>query len=311
MKHLDSKHFVIGLLVGFFCVASNLLAQESPEQIAKHAGFTFILKQCKISDRDLVCRLIVTSNDDNKRITVADQVLVYDRSRMVDNNGDEYRLYETILGNHKNGAKLVANLPTQMLIKFADINMGMTQIALLRLLYSSSNRNRSWAIEFRNIPLAVETVTTPLSEEVMNTELKELDGSTFRLADYRGRVILVNLWATWCGPCRSDIPNLVDLSQEFKARGVEVIGLTSEDPETDVEKVQDFVRAFRINYKIGWSDQSFVLALMQGKVRNSIPQSFVISRDGRVLKRFVGFNPIETPAKMRRALEEAVNETQE
>lgn len=144
----------------------------------------------------------------------------------------------------------------------------------------------------------------------MNTELTALDGSKFKLADYRGKILLVNLWATWCGPCRSEIPDLVKVSQEFKAKGVEIIGLTSEDPDVFEETVKDFVREYMVTYKIGWAEQSFCLDLMQGQVRNNIPQSFVISRDGRVLKRFVGFNKYETPVKLRQALEEAVNEKQ-
>ena len=157
-------------------------------------------------------------------------------------------------------------------------------------------------------PNSAPVVTPPLPASVMNTELTALDGSTFKLADYKGRVILVNLWATWCPPCRAEIPELIKVSQEFKAKGVEIIGLTNEDPESTEQKVKDFVRDFKITYKIGWSDQSFSISLMQGQVRNNIPQSFIISRDGRVLKKFVGFNPIETPPKLRQALEDAVNE---
>lgn len=148
----------------------------------------------------------------------------------------------------------------------------------------------------------------PLPASVMNTELNALDNSTFRLADYRGKVVLLNLWATWCGPCRSDIPHLVKISHEFGTRGVEVVGLTTEDPQTSVDRVRDFVSEFHIPYKIVWGNKNFGLALMQGQVRSAIPQSFVISRDGRVLKRFVGFSQVETPPKMRQALEEALNE---
>jgi len=157
-----------------------------------------------------------------------------------------------------------------------------------------------------NNPTAAPVVTTPLPASVMNAELKALDGSTFRLADYPGKVLLVNLWATWCGPCRAEIPDLIKVSQEFKARGVEIIGLTNENQDLDEEKVKNFVRELKIPYKIGWAEQNFALELMQGQVRNNIPQSFVISRDGRVVKRFVGFSPVETPGKLRQALEDAL-----
>lgn len=148
----------------------------------------------------------------------------------------------------------------------------------------------------------------PLPAEIMNTELKSLDGKTFKLSDYKGKVVLVNLWATWCGPCRVETPDLVKVSQDFQARGVEVIGLTSEDPMEDETLVKEFVKKYNVPYLIGWSNQSVVMGLMQGNVRNSIPQSFIITRDGRVHKRFVGFNQTETPPKLRQALEEALSQ---
>lgn len=206
---------------------------------------------------------------------------------------------------------------TLSLVTFAFVTgIGFTSCAGPTQVANNSNNNLSPSNSGQpsttstNNPNSAPPVTVPLSAAVMNTELTAIDGSKFKLADYQGRVILVNLWATWCGPCRSEIPDLIKASEEFKSRGLEVIGLTSEDPETDVEKVRDFIREFRITYKIGWSDQSFAMALMQGQVRNTIPQSFVISRDGRVVKRFVGFNRVETPTKLRLALEEALNAKQ-
>jgi thiol-disulfide isomerase/thioredoxin len=142
----------------------------------------------------------------------------------------------------------------------------------------------------------------------MEAEVKALDGSSFKLADYKGKVLLVNLWATWCGPCRSEIPDLIRVANEYGPKGVEVVGLTNEDPVADKEKVKDFVDQFKITYKIGWGDQELAMGLMQGQVRNNIPQSFIISRDGRVLRRFIGFNASETPPKLRQALEDAIKD---
>ena len=148
---------------------------------------------------------------------------------------------------------------------------------------------------------------TPLPASVLNTELKDLDGKTFKLSDYAGKVVVVNLWATWCGPCRVEIPELIKLSDEYKGRGVEMIGLTSEDPVEDAELVKGFVAKQKITYRVGWGNQNFSLALMQGNVKNVIPQSFVITGDGRVISHMTGFNPVTTPQKLRAAVEQALN----
>lgn len=150
-------------------------------------------------------------------------------------------------------------------------------------------------------------VPAPLSASMLATELKTIDGKIIKLSDYAGKVVVVNLWATWCGPCRYEIPHLIELANEYKGR-VEFIGLTNEDPVDDLEKVKEFVREQKINYTVGWTTQEFALGMMQGNVRNSIPQSFIVTRDGRVFKRFIGFSPTNTPPQMRTALEQAVNE---
>jgi peroxiredoxin len=139
---------------------------------------------------------------------------------------------------------------------------------------------------------------------VMQSQLQGANGSPIKLSDYSGKVILVNLWATWCGPCRMETPELVKLHKEFQARGVEMIGLSTENPEGSAEAVRQFVRAFNVDYQIGWATPEVAVALMQG--RESIPQSFVITREGRILKRFIGFSPAATPPQLRQALEDAL-----
>ena len=151
-------------------------------------------------------------------------------------------------------------------------------------------------------PAAPALVTVP--PNVLQAELRAASGPPIRLSNYAGKVLLVNLWATWCGPCRKETPELVKLHKEFQSRGVEVIGLSTENPEASAESVRAFVKAYNVDYHVGWASPEVALTLMQG--RDSIPQSFVITREGRIVKRFVGFSPITTPPQLRQALEEAL-----
>jgi len=143
-----------------------------------------------------------------------------------------------------------------------------------------------------------------LPPNVLNTELKTVNGNSIKLSDYSGKVLIVNLWATWCGPCRMEIPELVKLYNEFKPQGLEMVGLSTEDPDSTADSVRDFVRTFQMSYAVGWSPQDVSMSLMRGNT--AIPQSFLVARDGRILKRFVGFNRDSTPPLLRKEIEAAL-----
>jgi cytochrome c biogenesis protein CcmG, thiol:disulfide interchange protein DsbE len=144
-----------------------------------------------------------------------------------------------------------------------------------------------------------------LPTNVMQANINLIDGQRTKLANYEGKVLVVDLWATWCGPCRQEIPHLIAIANEYKDRGVEVIGLTNEDPETDSEMVKKFSEMFKINYPIGWADIEMQRGLMRG--RNGIPQTYIIGRDGTVLKHFVGFNPTISVPQMKAVLNQAIS----
>ena len=148
--------------------------------------------------------------------------------------------------------------------------------------------------------------SNPLPANVRSATLKTADGGSISLADYSGKVVLVNLWATWCGPCRNETPELVRLHKEFQSQGVEMVGLSTEDPVASAESVRSFVKAFQVDYHIGWVPSEVAISLMQVSGSSSIPQNFIISRDGRVLKHFVGFNPVYTPPQIKQAIEDAL-----
>lgn len=154
-------------------------------------------------------------------------------------------------------------------------------------------------------PATRPTVLT-LPTSVTEAELQAVSGAPIKLSSFAGKVLLVNLWATWCGPCRLEIPELIKLHQQYRAQGLEVVGLSTEDPEESADKVKKFVQDFNVSYRVGWATNDVAITLMQGT--DSIPQSFVIGRDGRVVKRFVGFNQKTTPPLIKEAIESALNE---
>lgn len=143
-----------------------------------------------------------------------------------------------------------------------------------------------------------------LPRPILDAENRAASGDPIKLANYSGKVMLVNLWATWCGPCRIETPELVRLHKEFQSRGVEMIGLSTEDPDASAESVADFVKEYDVKYHIGWAKREVAQTLMQG--RTNIPQSFIIARDGRIVKRFIGFRPDTTPQQIKQALEDAL-----
>ena len=148
-----------------------------------------------------------------------------------------------------------------------------------------------------------------LPQNLRDTKLQTLDGESVKLADFADKVLIVNIWATWCGPCRQEMPELVKMNNEYKARGLVVLGLaTSYNEHNDQAHVKDFIHAQNINYRIVWDDGTMagpLVQLVQGQ--SVIPQSFVISRDGRIVKHFQGFNPYSTPQLMRQAVEEELS----
>lgn len=157
------------------------------------------------------------------------------------------------------------------------------------------------------------TTTTPakpniagptLPPNVLQAELRSANGNPIKLSDYAGKVLIVNLWATWCGPCRSEIPELVKLHQEFQSQGLEIVGLSTENPDASAEQVREFVKAFKMDYPVGWATQEVAVTLMRGN--GNIPQSFLVARDGRIVKRFIGFSLEVTPPQLRKAIEDAL-----
>jgi peroxiredoxin len=112
--------------------------------------------------------------------------------------------------------------------------------------------------------------------------LMEIDGTSLRLSDYRGKVILLDFWATWCAPCQEEIPRFVEWQNEYRDRGLQVIGVSMDDSP---EPVQKFSREFRMNYPVAIGTQD--IASQYGGILG-LPVNFVIGRDGRIKAKHLG-----------------------
>ena len=137
-------------------------------------------------------------------------------------------------------------------------------------------------------------------EQVPAFEAVTLDGKPFRLPDSDGRVLLVNVWATWCGPCRYEIPELKKLQKELAGKKFDVVGVSVDT--SGEAAVRAFVRQHAINYPIVMDPQGSVAAMMKTTV---LPTSALIDRKGKVLWVKVGMVRSGNP-ELAAALKEAL-----
>ena len=124
---------------------------------------------------------------------------------------------------------------------------------------------------------------TPAAERksMSGFALRGMDGSEWDLSDRRGRIVVINYWATWCPPCRVETPGLVNFANEYASRGVDVVGVTMDE---DLSLVKGFVDRYKIPYSI----------LLPGSDPNlpadgmALPTTFLYDRNGKVAKKYTG-----------------------
>ena len=120
--------------------------------------------------------------------------------------------------------------------------------------------------------LSVPTTTTEFA-------LRDLAGKTHSLADYRGKLVLLNFWATWCPPCREEIPLFIDLQKRYQKQGLQVVGISIDNPEA----VARYWQEMRINYPLLLADETtYALMAAYGNRSGGLPYSVLIGADGQI-----------------------------
>jgi thiol-disulfide isomerase/thioredoxin len=119
-----------------------------------------------------------------------------------------------------------------------------------------------------------------------------LDGRRAHPADYEGKVLVIDFWASWCEPCRVETPHLVEMQQRYGAQGLQIVGLNV-GGDDDRERVPDYVREFKVPYPLGYPDDAMNELYFAGD--DTIPQTYVFDRKGRLVKHFIGFDKTVPP----------------
>jgi len=125
----------------------------------------------------------------------------------------------------------------------------------------------------------------------LNFTFQDIQGKSVTLSDYKGKVILLDFWATWCPPCRKEIPGYIDLYNTYKSRGLEVIGVSMDEAD-DIADVKKYAAQIKMDYPV------LLGAGREQDLKPSfgelpLPTTFVIARDGRMCARHDGLTPKE------------------
>jgi thiol-disulfide isomerase/thioredoxin len=150
----------------------------------------------------------------------------------------------------------------------------------------------------------------PAPSAIMQAELRDLDGNTFKLEDKKGKVVLVNLWAIWCGPCVAEMPEFARMQDQYRDKGFEVIGLntgTQDGEEETAEKIKSFAEKLKINYQMGYGNEEIFDEFDKKTRLGGIPQSMLLNREGQMTL-IVGGGGSRVLNQIKEAVEKTVNE---
>ena len=148
-------------------------------------------------------------------------------------------------------------------------------------LFAHGSKMKTPEVEASMAPAAEMQVA--VNKPAPSLELKDINGKTVRLSDYKGKVVVLNFWATWCPPCRKEIPDFIELQKQYGAQGVQFIGVALD--EEGLAKVKPYTEKNPFNYPILIGDAKGVARYGE---MNAIPVTYVIDRKGVIRQNYVG-----------------------
>jgi cytochrome c biogenesis protein CcmG/thiol:disulfide interchange protein DsbE len=133
--------------------------------------------------------------------------------------------------------------------------------------------------------LAIGFFTGAMAQQhkAANFSLKSADGKTYELSKFKGKVVIVNFWATWCGPCRQEIPDFIEAYKKYQGKGLEIIGISLD--QDGWTKVVPYMQQSKINYPIVMGDEQ--VTEDYGGI-NAIPTTFIVDKKGNIVDQHTG-----------------------
>lgn len=157
------------------------------------------------------------------------------------------------------------------------IVMGVVAITVAAMLYTGAYQSHRTRAANGGLQGNVVGKTAP------DFELETLDGKKVKLSDYRGKAVLLNFWATWCQPCKIEMPWLIEFQKNYRDQGFEIVGVAMED--TEKPEIEKFLKEMGVNYVVLLGKES--VGEQYGGVLG-LPTTFYIGRDGTIVEQHAG-----------------------
>jgi len=135
----------------------------------------------------------------------------------------------------------------------------------------------------RQVPISTGPAGEGLGQPAPDFMVKDIRGNTFKLSELKGKVVILDFWATWCQPCKIEIPWFVDMYSRYRSQGLEVVGVAMDDEGAEV--VKPFVERYGMNYKVVIGNEK-ITDLFGGIY--GLPTTFIIDREGKIQSRHIG-----------------------